>query len=149
MTRGQIAIIYKGYNAKTISVMTSIEFNGDMYPDGDGEDAIKLLTQVNDVANYQYIVGKFNNDHHHYCDCDRLTFNTEKEEAQRMLDFSEGYFDKWFSDYVYLKNITKENVDIVTETRNDKGDVTGKITTTIAPNSIAVLCFGKLKEIVK
>lgn len=150
MTRGQIAIIYKGYNAKDISLMTSIEFNGDMYMPtkqwaGHGRQVINLLKKVNDVANYQYAVAKFNNDNHHYNDCERLTHKGNKE----MLDFTKDYFGNWFSDYVYLKNITNENVEITTAIYNDDGVRMGIDTTEIQPNEIVVLCFGSIEKIVK
>ena len=150
MTRGQIAIIYKGYNEKEYSVMTSIEFNGDMYMPtkkwaGHGQQVINLLKKVNDVANYQYAVAKFNNDHHHYCDCERLTYKTPRGElSQKMLDFSKDYFENWFSDYVYIKNITDETIDIVVEQRNKDGDVLKTPRVAIFPNEIIVLCFGAI-----
>lgn len=152
MTRGQIAIIYKAYGAKEkdISVMTSIEFNGDMYlKDGHGNEVIRNLKKVYDVANYQFMVAKFNNDHHHYCDCDRLTYDATKEKAYRMLDFTKDYFDIWFSDYVYLKNVSNETITIKSEKRNDKGDILGTIETPITPNTIVVLCFGEITKIVE
>lgn len=157
MTRGQIAIIYKGYGAKDVSLMTSIEFNGDMYmPDGDwawaghGQDVIDLLKGVKDVANYQYVVAKFNNEHHHYCDCERLTYRYKDEKAKSMLDFSKDYFDNWFSDYVYLKNITDEIVDIIVEKYDKELDkVLGSKTLHIKPNEIIVLNFGLLHLRVK
>lgn len=145
MTRGQIAIIYKGYYAKDISLMTSIEFNGDMYWDGHGKQVINLLKKVHDVANYQYVVAKFNNDNHHYNDCKSLTYKGNKE----MLNFTKDYFKNWFSDYVYLKNITNESVEITTEIYNKDGECKGTKTTEIQPNEIVVLCFGSIEKIIK
>ena len=76
MTRGQIAIITKRYN-ETI-ILTSIEFNGDMYMPtkewkGNGQKAINALRKVCDIANYQLAVAKFNNDNYHYNDGESLT----------------------------------------------------------------------------
>lgn len=150
MTRGQIAIIYNAYHETKTRVMTSIEFNGDMYlKGGHGVEVIRQLKKVNDVADYQYIVAKFNCDHHHYNDCDRLTYDTENEKALSMLDFTKDYFENWFSDYVYLKNITKGIITIKTEKRNDNGDVIGLVETELEPYDIVVLCFGEIKKIVK
>ena len=109
MTRGQIAIITKS------KVMTSIEFNGDMYMPsgkwgGHGRKVINALKRVYDVATYMYEVAKFNKDNHHYNDIDRLTYKMGLE----TLDFTKGYFDNWFSDYVYIKNNTQEIVKIIT-----------------------------------
>ena len=149
MTRGQIAIIHSWYGKDEVSIMTSTEFNGDMYLDGYGEEVIKLLKTVKDVADYQYVVAKFNCDNHHYNDLDRLTWNSDGKEAENMLDFTKDYFNKWFSDYVYLKNITKKEVEIVTEERDDLGRTTGTLKTIVKPNDIVVLCFGRLVMVVK
>ena len=53
MTRGQIAIICNGFNEKEPTIMTSIEFNGDMYMPtkkwaGHGRTVINLLKKVNE-----------------------------------------------------------------------------------------------------
>ena len=154
MTRGQISIIHEGFNGDTFDIVTSIEFNGDMYmPEGDwkghGQEVVDLLKDVTDVANYQYVVAKFNNENHHYNDCVRLTYNIEGNEAKQMLDFTKDYFANWFSDYVYLKNITKETINIITEKRDKTGEVIEKITTPIKPNTIVVLCFGAINEIIE
>lgn len=140
MTRGQIAIITDG------GIMTSIEFNGDMYLDGGhGEDAINSLKNSTDIATYQYEVAKFNMEHHHYNDCDRLTY----ELGEQALDFTKDYFDIWFSDYIYIKNLKKEIAELITETRDENDKITGTKKVKLAPNEIAVLCFGKLKKRIK
>jgi len=138
MTRGQMAIITKG------GILTSVEFNGDMYLDhnGYGEDAIESLRNSTDVATYQYEVAKFNVEHHHYDD-DRLVYTKDKS----ALDFTKDYFDVWFSDYVYIKNLTKEDYELLTEKRDHEGRKIGVKKVNLAPNEIAVLCFGRLVKI--
>ena len=133
MTRGQIAIILPNNE-----VMTSIEFNGDMYLTGHGYDVIEILRGVENRADYQLAVAKFNKENHNYCDCDTLTYLFDGESAKAMLDFNKDYFDRWFSDYVYIKNLSKEPVKLNTrDTKdNDKPMV-------IEPNDILVLCFGR------
>ena len=133
MTRGQIAIILP--NDK---VMTSIEFNGDMYLEGHGYNVIELLRDVSDRADYQLAVAKFNKENHNYCDCDTLTYLFEGERAKAMLDFNKDYFDNWFSDYVYIKNLSKEPVQLNTRIKDDKSKPM-----VIEPNDILVLCFGR------
>ena len=103
MTRGQIAIIQED------GIMTSTEFNGDMYmPNrqwaGHGRKVINALKRVNDVADYQFEVAKFNKENHHYNDRE-LTYWVQGHER---LDFTQDYFEHWFSDYVYIKNLTKK-----------------------------------------
>ena len=153
MTRGQIAIIFKGYGEKENSLMTSTEFNGDMYMPtkkwaGHGRTVINALKRVKDVANYQYEVAKFNNNNHHYND-ERLTYLRNPTETVDMLDFTNNYFENWFSDYVYIKNITKEDVTIKTTLYDDAGEDYGSKDVVLKPNAIAVLCFGKLEKLVE
>ena len=133
MTRGQIAIITNE------GVMTSIEFNGDMYMPtkkwaGHGRQVINALKRVKDIADYQYEVAKFNKENHHYNDCDRLTYKGSDE----MLNFGkEKYFDTWFSDYVYIKNMRNKTVKLT--------DYEGN-TIELVPQEIAVMCFGELER---
>lgn len=144
MTRGQITIITKS------KVMTSTEFNGDMYMptkkwSGHGRTVINALKRVNDVATYQYEVAKFNKENHHYNDLERLTYIMDLE----TLDFTKDYFENWFSDYIYIKNITNDNVNITTNVTDKCGNDIGKKVVELKPNAIAVLCFGTLEKLVE
>lgn len=146
MTRGQIAIIKKEYGKNII--LTSIEFNGDMYMPtkswaGHGQQVINALRRVDDTANYQYEVAKFNNNNHHYNDCHSLTHTLPIE----ALDFTKDYFNYWFSDYVYIKNITLETVKLTTEERDNNGKVLGIKNVVLIPGQIAVICFGRLVKV--
>lgn len=140
MTRGQIAIIVKG------KVMTSTEFNGDMYMPtkqwaGHGRVVINALKRTNDVADYQYEVAKFNKENHHYTDCDHLVHKQPLE----TLNFYKSYFENWFSDYVYIKNLTNETVQIITNQYDEDGRNDKPLPVNLEPNEIAVLCFGRLE----
>ena len=146
MTRGQIAIIKKEYGKNII--LTSIEFNGDMYMPtkklaGHGQQVINALRKVDDTAAYQLAVARFNYNYHNYNDCNSLT-HTQNIEA---LDFTKDYFDYWFSDYVYIKNITTETVRLVTCTTDEDGRDIGTKDVNLAPSQIAVLCFGRLVKV--
>ena len=148
MTRGQIAVIKQDYD-KAVRILTSIEFNGDMYMPtkkwaGHGQQVINALRKVNDTADYQYAVAKFNKDHHHYNDCESLT----RKQGIETLDFTKDYFENWFSDYVYIKNITSQEVKIITSKRNKDGEDIGKENHILFSGQIAVLCFGRLVKIV-
>lgn len=145
MTRGRIAIIDKNFKGE-VKVYSSIEFNGDMYMPtkkwaGKGRIVTNLLKKVNDMASYRYAVAKFNNEHHHYNDRDYLIFVNGGEEV---LDFTNHYFDNWFSDYIYIKNIMQENVII---TIKDKNDNTKNVL--LGSGEIARICFGTLQRITK
>lgn len=137
MTRGQIVIIRKK------DLFTSIEFNGDMYmPDdhwaGYGQEVVDGLKQVQDLADYFSFVATFNKEHHHYCDLDHLWYNYNETQIKQhhMLDMREDYFENWFSDYLYIKNMSDEKITIM--------DSDGE-TLEIEPDKIVVLCFGKFE----
>jgi len=151
MTRGQITIIYNSYGSKTPKIMTSAEFNGDMYMPtpkckyGHGQTVINALKRVHDVAEYQYEVAKFNKRHHHYNDLESQTYNMDVS----ALDFTKDYFENWFSDYIYLKNITKQPITIKT-TITDENDGHDDIKEVeLKPNAIVVLNFGSLEKLIE
>ncbi|MCR4661714.1 MAG: hypothetical protein K5765_06945 [Clostridia bacterium] len=132
MTRGQIAIITNE------GVMTSTEFNGDMYMPtrnwaGHGRKVINALKRVCDIADYHFEVAKFNKENHHYVDTKLVYMHNGYD----MLDMEqETYFEKWFSDYVYIKNLKNEMVELKS--------YDGKIIK-LAPQEIAVMNFGTLQ----
>lgn len=143
MTRGQIAII-----AKDDKVVTSMEFNGDMYMPtkewkGLGQLAVNALKRTTDLATYLFEIARFNKNHHHYNDCVHIA----SEMGLETLDFSNKYFDNWFSDYVYIKNLTDREVAIKTAIHDEKGNKIGCEDSLLQPNQIAVVCFGELKKV--
>lgn len=143
MTRGQIAIIMES------KVMTSIEFNGDMYMPtkkwaGHGRKVINALKKVYDVATYQYEVAKFNKDNHHYNDCDSLTHI----QGLDTLDFNQDYFGNWFSDYIYIKNLTQKDITLKSYKTDKKGNDKA-VDVVLKPQAIAVLCFGGIYKLVE
>ncbi len=144
MTRGKIIIIAEE------KVLTSIEFNGDMYlPGGDwagyGKDVIDGLKDVKTEQEYKDFVLKFNAEHHGYDDVDEFTYDLLEEckkyeicqTEEELLDMSSGYFDKWFSDYLYIKNLRSEAVTVY----DDEGRVLS-----VEPNGILVLNFGTYEK---
>lgn len=133
MTRGQIAIVVKG------GLITSTEFNGDMYlsKHGNGRRVINALKRTYDIATYNYEVAKFNKENHHYND-ERITY---KHNGDDMLDMrNQTYYERWFSDYVYLKNLRNEPITIT--------DYYGK-KVELQPQEIGVFDFGELELKVK
>ena len=131
MTRGQIAII-----TKANEIYTSIEFNGDMYLEGWGNDAIEELKSVHTPDEYYKAVDKFNKEHHNY-DEPHLTFRINGEPAKQMLNFATDYFDNWFSDYVYIKNISDDTIQII-QRKKSRATIIN-----LRPGEIAVLNFGE------
>lgn len=104
MTRGTIAIITDN------SVVSSIEFNGNMYPSrhGHGRDVALRLNKVRTVKDFEKMIKDFNEKNHHYED-EKLIF---EDVGHSSLDFSNNYYGVWFSDYVYIKNITENTIEL-------------------------------------
>ena len=137
MIRGTLAIILEG------CIYQSLEFNGNMYyeegQDDYGHDAVKALERVNDLDSFKKAVLKFNKDHHHY--------DLRKESAiygpieLNTLDFNLDYFKNWFSDYIYLKNCSNKEINIIE--RNEYKESKDINIITLKPDEIEVLHFGK------
>ncbi len=100
MTRGQIAVVLPDGN-----LLTSVEFNGDMYLSYHGRNVVEGLIQVNSEEDYRKFVEEFNEKNFQYSD--RPLFFTCDDSY---FDMSTDYFDKWFSDYVYIKNLSDKPV---------------------------------------
>lgn len=117
MTRGTFFLIT---NEK---VWRSIEFNGDMYPEGYGDEALKLITEVKTCKEFKIMVKKFNVEHHNYRDITRVVTpmpyrNCKKGDpgffdGNNYVDFSNGYFDnfRFFSDWLFIKNNSSYDIE--------------------------------------
>lgn len=123
MTRFQITVIKDGV------IYTSTEFNGDGYWEGHGQDVYAALQNITTVDEWREFVTKFNSETFEYDE--KLHYEIENE-YEAYLDMSTKYFDKWFSDYIYIKNIDEDDVEFITEN--------GK--TTLIPNEVGVFHFG-------
>lgn len=123
MTRGQIVCITNE------SVITSIEFNGDCYLSHHGERIIKRLKKDMTLSDYKKYVKYFNKTYFGYTD--ELFYNVDKE----YLDMNkEEYLSAWFSDYLYIKNISDEDQIVIDEEFNE---------ITLHPQGYVVLYFGR------
>lgn len=122
MTRGQIVCITNE------GVKTSIEFNGDCYLSWHGKNIIKELKKDMTYNDYIEFVEKFNKENFEYDG--QLIYDVDKE----YLDMNkENYFSAWFSDYLYIKNISDEDQAVIDEDFNE---------ITIHPQGYVVLYFG-------
>lgn len=131
MTRGKFVVITDD------KVLSTFEFNGDMYYDGygHGPEVIERLGRVNNKDDLNKEVREFNENNHKYEMDDGDTFF----EAQNPINFSDDYFGYWFSDYLYIKNLASTEKVIKDRDGNDL---------TILPNQIMVFDFGRLYGIV-
>lgn len=127
MTRGRIAIIIDGKK-----IVTSTEFNGNMYPEdeGYGTEVIKGLEKVKNQTDLENFVKSFNEEHFQYRD-EEMIFTASEEDG--VFDFSKDYFNVWFSDYIYIKNLTNERLSFTQDYGKDVD---------ILPNEILTFYFG-------
>lgn len=100
MTRGQIAVVLPDG-----SLISSIEFNGDMYLTEHGKEVVEELKYVESEDEYRELVERFNKEHFSYYDDPRVYDCDES-----YFDMKTDYFDKWSSDYVYVKNLSDKPV---------------------------------------
>ena len=130
MTRGKIVIILNGQ-----IMLISTEFNGDMYYEYYGKRVIEGLRKINSIEEYQNFINDFNERNFGYVK--RLVNRVVGDMYEDYLNMSIGYFDKWFSDYVYIKNLSDETVEFIDG---------NELTCTLAPNKIGIFNFGKIAE---
>lgn len=148
MTRGQL-ILLLGDN----QFMNSIEFNGDMYPayvdddghrwDGHGNDAFAMLSKVTNVDEYQKVVTTFDDKYFGYAKLDHEPQMIFKGHGKEYFDLTKNYFDNWFSDYLYIKNISNEDITFIAY---DKGDSQKKVTAIIPAGGIGVFNFNHVAD---
>ncbi len=124
MTRGKMVLLSDD------TVISTIEFNGDMYPSGNGGIAYKALEKVKSEEDLRKAAMKLN---------ERYGYNEPLvwswKYADDLLDMSTGYFDKWFSDYLYIKNGGDQSACIV-ERNGDEFE--------LKPGEVVVLNFGRV-----
>lgn len=126
MTRGQIAVILPDGR-----ILSSVEFNGDMYYDGEGrgKEIVEELDYVETEDEYKELVENFNAEHFHY-KTDELFYECDDS----FRDMSSDYFGKWFSDYVYIKNLSDKPVVFIDA---DKQKIA------LEPDTVMAFNFGK------
>lgn len=93
MTRGTIAVILPDG-----SLLSSVEFNGEMYLTGHGRNVVEGLQYVDAEKDFREFVNEFNAKNFQYKERPMFFYCDES-----FFDMSCDYFDKWFSDYVYIK----------------------------------------------
>ena len=122
MTRGKLVLVVN----KDTSCMVSTEFNGDMYPSGYGAVADAGRTQVKNLGDFQDLVKKF---------VKGYGYNERDEEIHphKLAGTLGDYYQNWFSDYLYIKNICGRDI-VVTDKNGNELELPN--------NGIVVLDFG-------
>ena len=114
MTRGTAYLITNKY------IMSTQEFNGDMYLDGKGKDMIDCLDRSNCLKTFKKEIYKFNKENFDYNEelfyPEELSYflDLKGEENSYTLEMTnENYFGKFFSDWTFWKNTSNKNITIM------------------------------------
>lgn len=139
MTRGTPYVIYKKDGELWLG--SSEEFNGDMYPGGHYEKLRDHLKTVNTYEDFGISIHRFNNEAHKYSDLqiyqEKLSDKTGNNDP--VIDFRVEYYNKWFSDYIFIINLSEENFTIF-DTKDKKITL---------PHYVGVILhFGEMEEII-
>lgn len=110
MTRGTAILLMSRY------ALTSIEFNGDMYPDGYGDDFMNKLSKVNNEDEFDNFISDFNDLNFQY---DENSFSyahpnealLNKDNILDLYNFSSAIN----SDWIFFKNLSGATVKFVAE----------------------------------
>lgn len=129
MTRGNFVLITNTAN------WMSIQFNGDMYPSGNGKIVYHMLESVKNYNDLTTAILKF--------DKERFGYSYEYGEditpksISDNIDFSKDYYAVYNSDYLYIKNASDKDCTIIAKNEMEK---------TIKPGEIQVWNFGYLVQ---
>ena len=113
MTRGTIYFVTDKY------IIETLEFNGDMYPSGHGNDVIGRLENVDSIKTFKKEIIEFNKSAHNY---DEGLFHPTKRSqylsSKNIVDMKD-YFNDFFSDWTFWKNCSSKDITFVTR-ENEK-----------------------------
>ena len=129
MTRGNFLLI-----TDTANWMSS-QFNGDMYPSGNGKIVYHMLESVKNYNDLTAAILKF--------DKERFGYSYEYGEDMTPkiisdnIDFSKDYYAVYNSDYLYIKNASDKDCTIIAK---------NEVEQTIKPGEIQVWNFGCLVQ---
>jgi len=120
-------------------IIGTIEFNGDMYPEGHGNDVMNSLEEVKNVSDFNNMVNEFNSENHNY-EMHKLLYPEKRSFYMRKDTVSmtdDNYYEKFFSDWTFWKNLSK---NIVTIKTRDKKSIT------LNPGEQVAISFGYFED---
>jgi len=123
MTRGTFVLL-----TKDGKLYQSLEFNGDMYWDGYGEEAFNLMQDIETKEQFKNAVILFNETHHNYTDEEEYIYNCEPVEEFLNGFVKTKYFEYWFSDYIFFKNASEHDITVKDYNNNDIVLKNGEVT---------------------
>ena len=129
MTKGNFVLITDTAN------WMSTQFNGNMYPSGNGKLAYHMLESVKTYDDLTAIILKFDKKYFGYSN--EYGVDLAPKSISDDINFSEDYFAIYNSDYLYIKNASNKKCFIV-----DREGMTREI----QPGEIQVWNYGRLVQ---
>ncbi len=119
----------------------SDEFNGEMYPSGYGKDFLRLVNNTT-VESFKNDMKNFNDSHHNYenfetCEIPLSKWDIIKSNKTINIDMTDRYFEFFFSDWIFFKNLSTKTIKLKVEDKTQLGYVnfiTVKIGESVAVN---------------
>ena len=144
MTRATI------YAVTDKEVISSTEFNGDGYPTGYGIFYIEMLEKIKGVNDFITIVQTFNNNIFNYGGKVIYYENRKKFfNVKGLMDMcgvgKKGYFDLYFSDWIFIKNLTDKPFGIKTREIDSDGKGAPPELIILHPMEQVALNFGSIE----
>lgn len=149
MTRGKIILINNEKNK--LKLTGTCEFNGDMYFSegnwrGHGENIVINLKDIETIKDFKRYIKYFDKAYFNYqSKCKDYfhfwTLNNNEDDIfkNEIINLCDNYFEFWFSDYLYFKNVSEKDIKIIYN--NNNNEVKDII---IKNNEIKVFYFGEL-----
>lgn len=136
MTRGKMILIDKQEN--NILKHITCEFNGDMYISWFGKSIIAELEHISNYEDFEKYVKYFNEQNFQYKED---YFGIFKDVVDnKTINVCDNYFDTWFSDYLYFKNVSGEDIKMICNIDNEVKEVV------IKNGEIKVFYFAELVD---
>lgn len=143
MTRGKMILINKDKFSDKLTMNITCEFNGDMYISCYGKNVITNLEYINNYVKFRKYVDYFDDMFFKYKEIDDGYYGIDFEYIKgNCINVCDNYFNKWFSDYLYFKNVSGEDVAI--KCKKENGTRTEKII--IKNGEIKVFNFGRIVD---
>jgi hypothetical protein len=136
MTRGSLYIIVPVKNSSQLKMLRTVEFNGEQYPDGYGDETLEGLREVKNQAGLKRLALKIN-EYYNYPEKEVNKLYPVSMDGKTLIDFNNKYFERFFSDWVFFKNLTEKEINFVTSGDN-REVITAK------PNETIRFSFGQV-----
>lgn len=142
MTRASLFIFLDG------RIIKSTEFNGDGYPEGHGLTYMRILELTKNPKDFIYLLERFNNETFRYEE--KLTYKVPSKvfnyevAGNKVIDLNNGYFDYFFSDWIFIKNLSSKIIPYFPRIDSDEKKIKtiDKRLSFITPQEQIALNFG-------